>query len=237
MSSTSPSRVVVRGPATPLFIAAGIAVVIGLAVLISADLTSGFDRAIIDALRSPLLYDSLSSLRAITELGSTGAVIAVAAISFAFAAAIGPWRHGLIAALTIVLASIANSSLKVAIARERPDLLEPLVVEHGFSFPSGHSALGMVAYGILAVLVSRSRLPAPWRTVIVIALGALVAFIGISRIWLGVHYPTDVIAGWVAGGVIVLAYAALTRRVSPEPAEGAVDADPAAQRSDRPAAG
>jgi membrane-associated phospholipid phosphatase len=237
MSSTSPQRVVAGVPATSLLIAAGIAVVIGLAVLISADLTTGFDQAIIGALRSPLVHDSLSSLRAITEFGSTGAVIAVAAVSFAFAAAIGPWRHGLIAALTIVLASIANTTLKVAIARERPDLLEPLVVEHGFSFPSGHSALGMVAYGILAVLVSRSRLPAPWRAVIIVALGALVALIGISRIWLGVHYPTDVIAGWVAGGVIVLAYAALTRRVSPEPAAGAVDADPAAQRSDRPAAG
>jgi membrane-associated phospholipid phosphatase len=110
-------------------------------------------------------------------------------------------------------------------------------VERGFSFPSGHSALGMVAYGILAVLVSRSRLPRPWRTAIVVALGALVALIGISRIWLGVHYPTDVIAGWAAGGVIVLAYAAVTRQVSPEPAEEAVDVDPGAQRSDRPAAG
>ena len=72
---------------------------------------------------------------------------------------------------------------------------------------------------------------------IVVGLGALVALIGISRVWLGVHYPTDVIAGWAAGGVIVLAYAALTRRVSPEPAEGAVDADRAARRSDRPAPG
>jgi undecaprenyl-diphosphatase len=235
MSSTS--RVVVRPPATPLLIAAGIAIVVGLAVLISGDLTTAFDQAIIDAIRSPVVHDLLSPLRTITELGSTWAVIAVAVIAFAFAAAIGPWRHGLIAAGTILLASIANSTLKLAIGRERPDLLEPLIVERGFSFPSGHSALGMVAYGIVAVLVSRSRLPARWRTAIIVALGALVALIGLSRIWLGVHYPTDVIAGWVAGGVIVLAYAALTRRVSPEPAAGAVDADPAAQRSDRPAAG
>ena len=237
MSSTLPPRVVVRPPATPLLIISGIAMVVGLAVLISADLTTGFDQAIIDALRSPLIEDLLSPLRAITELGSTVAVIAVAAISFAFALAIGPWRHGLIAAITILLASIANGTLKVVIGRERPALLEPLIVERGFSFPSGHSALGMVAYGLLAVLVSRSRLPAPWRTAIIVALGALVVLIGISRIWLGVHYPTDVIAGWVAGGVIVLAYAALTRRVSPEPAAEAVDADPAGQRSDRPAAG
>jgi undecaprenyl-diphosphatase len=152
------------------------------------------------------------------------------------AALIGPWRHGLIAAVTILLASVLNSSIKLAIARQRPDLLEPVIVEHGFSFPSGHSALGMVAYGILAVLVSRSRLPSPARGALVFALGALVALIGLSRIWLGVHYPTDVLAGWAAGGVIVLIYAAVTRRVSPEPAAAAADADPAAPRSDPPAA-
>jgi membrane-associated phospholipid phosphatase len=237
MSWTSPPRVALRPLAAPVLMVAGVLIVVLLAVLISAGLTKSFDQAIIDALRSPVIHDLLSPLRFITELGSTGAVIAVAAVAFAFAAAIGPWRHGLIAAITILLASIANSALKVAIRRERPDLLDPLIVERGFSFPSGHSALGMVAYGILAVLVSRSRLPARWRIAIIVALGALVALIGISRIWLGVHYPTDVIAGWAAGGVIVLVYAALTRRVSPEPAAGAVDADPAARRSDRPAAG
>jgi undecaprenyl-diphosphatase len=234
---STPQRVAAGPPPTWILAGAGIAIVIGLAVLISADLTTAFDQAIIDAIRAPTIRDLLSPLRAVTELGSTGAVVAVAALAFAFAAAIGPWRHGLVAALTILLASTANSAIKVAIRRERPELLDPIIVERGFSFPSGHSALGMVAYGILAVLASRSRLPQPWRTIIVVALGALVALIGISRIWLGVHYPTDVLAGWAAGGVIVLAFATLTRRVSPEPAAGAVDADPAAQRSDRPAAG
>src|SRR5918999_389546 len=234
---STPQRVAAGPPPTWILAGAGIAIVIGLAVLISADLTTAFDQAIIDAIRAPTIRDLLSPLRAVTELGSTGAVVAVAALAFAFAAAIGPWRHGLVAALTILLASTANSAIKVAIRRERPELLDPIIVERGFSFPSGHSALGMVAYGILAVLASRSRLPQPWRTIIVVALGALVALIGISRIWLGVHYPTDVLAGWAAGGVIVLAFATLTRRVSPEPAAGAVDADQAARRSDRPAAG
>jgi undecaprenyl-diphosphatase len=213
-----------------------VALVVGLAVLIGADLTDAFDQAIIDVVRAPALHDLLSPLRGVTELGSTGAVFFVAALAFAVAAAIGSWPHGVIAATTILLASVTNSVLKIAIGRERPDLLDPIVVEHGYSFPSGHSALGMVAYGILAVLVSRSRLPEPWRTGIVAGLIVVVALIGISRVWLGVHYPTDVIAGWAAGGAIVVAYAALTRRVSPVPASGAADAGPAGQRSDRPAA-
>jgi membrane-associated phospholipid phosphatase len=227
----------VRVPSTPVLVSGGIAFVLVLAVLVSSDLTDAFDRSIIEAVRSERVRDLLSPLRLITELGSTGAVPAMAAVAVVLGVAIGLWRHGVAGALIILLASLLNSVLKFTIARERPDLLEPIIVERGFSFPSGHSALGMVAYGVLAVLVSRSRLPGRVRAAIVFALGVLVGLIGISRVWLGVHYPTDVLAGWIAGGVIVLVYAALTRRVSPEPAAAAVDADPAGQRSGPPAAG
>jgi undecaprenyl-diphosphatase len=127
--------------------------------------------------------------------------------------------------------------VKAGVGRTRPDALEPIIVEHGFSFPSGHATLSMVAYGVLAVLISRSRLPQGVRTAAIVGLALLVVGIGVSRIWLGVHYPTDVLAGWTAGSVIVLLYASLTREVSREPAEAAADADPAARRSDRPAAG
>ena len=210
---------------------------IALAVGVSLDLTDGFDHAVIQAVRAPALQGILAPLGIITELGSTWAITVIAAVTLLVGVAIGPWRHGLIGAVTIGLASIANSSMKLAIARERPELLEPIIVERGFSFPSGHSALGMVAYGVLAVLVSRSRLPLDVRRAVISGLVVLIGLIGISRIWLGVHYPTDVLAGWAAGAVIVLAYATLTRRVSPAPAEVAVDADPAAPRSDPPAPG
>jgi membrane-associated phospholipid phosphatase len=95
----------------------------------------------------------------------------------------------------------------------------------------------MVAYGILAVLVSRSFLPRTTQLVVFGAVVALVFLIGLSRVWLGVHYPSDVIAGWVAGATVVLVYASFTRGVSREPAEAAVAADRAAPRSDRSAAG
>ena len=219
------------------FMLGGIVAVIGLALLVITDASDPFDRTIIGAVRDPVLADPLSFLRPITELGSTGAVIVVGLLVFAVGAAIGPWRHGLIGAITIALASIGLQLTKAVVARTRPDLLEPLVVEHGFSFPSGHATLSMVAYGVLAVLISRSRLPWAVQLPIIVALGALIVLIGVSRIWLGAHYPTDVMAGWIAGWVIVMLYASFTRRVSREPAEAAVDADPAGPRSDPPAAG
>lgn len=215
----------------------GILLVIGLGVLVSIDASDGFDRALIAAIRDPALRLLLGFFVPLTELGSTGAVTVVALLTFAVGAAIGPWRHGLIGAAVIGATSLGVELVKAFVARARPDLLEAVIVEHGFSFPSGHATLSMVAYGVLAVLIGRSRLPRAAATTAIVGLGLLVVLIGISRIWLGVHFPTDVIAGWTAGWVIVLGYAAVTRGVSREPAEGAADADPAARRSDRPAAG
>jgi membrane-associated phospholipid phosphatase len=223
-------------PASVLLLG-GIVAALGLAMLVVNDASDVFDRAVIEAVRSPGADALLAFLGPLTELGSTGAVTVVALLAFAVGAAIGPWRHGLIGAVTIGLAALAVEVVKATVARDRPSILEPIIVEHGFSFPSGHATLSMVAYGVLGVLVSRSRLAPMARNVIAFALGVLVVLIGTSRVWLGVHFPTDVIAGWIAGGVVVLLYASLTRSVSREPAEAAADVDPAAPRSDPPAAG
>ena len=123
------------------------------------------------------------------------------------------------------------------IERIRPDFLEPVIWRSGYSFPSGHTTNATIAYGVLGVLVARLPWPTAIRVAIEVVLGAIVFGVGLSRVWLGVHYPTDVVAGWLLGGTIVLIYAALTLPAPPEPAEGAADADPAARRSDRPAAG
>lgn len=215
----------------------GVAMILGLAVLVSTDMSAGFDRGVIELVRAPELRGLLAPLRAVTELGSTWAVSAVAVGVLAIGGLLGMWRHGLAGALTVTLAAIANSSFKVVMARQRPDLLDPVVVEHGFSFPSGHSATGMVAYGVLAVLVWRSALPAPVRVAVVVASAVLIGLIGLSRVWLGVHYPTDVIAGWTVGAVLVVVYAAVSRRAWPAPAAARAGAGRAGPRSDRPVPG
>lgn len=215
----------------------GLATIVALALLVVSGRSEPFDATVIGFIRDPALDAALAPLRPITELGSTGAVTLVAFVTFLVGVLIGPWLHGLIGALTIALASIGNQLFKATVARERPAILEPIVVEHGFSFPSGHSALSMAAYGILGVLVMRSRLPRPVRRGIAAGLAILILLVGVSRVYLGVHYPTDVLAGWTAGALIVLIYARLTRGVSLEPAATAVDADPTGSRSDPPAPG
>ncbi|MBA2632605.1 MAG: phosphatase PAP2 family protein [Chloroflexi bacterium] len=221
----------------PILALGGVGIVVLLAIAVTSGVSDAFDRSIVEAVRANGLHDLLSPLRTITELGSTGAVTVVAVLTLLVGVLIGPWLHGVAGAITIGLASLGNEALKAIIARARPDLLDPIVAERGFSFPSGHSALGMVAWGTFGVLVMRSRLPRRVRLGIVALLAVVIFLIGVSRIWLGVHYPTDVLAGWTAGAVIVLLYARLTRRVSPEPAAAAVDVDPAARRSGPPVAG
>jgi undecaprenyl-diphosphatase len=219
------------------FLAGGVLAFLGIAALVVVEATDGFDRAVIQTVRAADNGEILGFLGPTTELGSTIAVTVIAVLTLLVGVAAGPWRHGAIGAGVIGLAALAVEIIKSTVARERPEILDPLLVEHGFSFPSGHASLSMVAYGILAVLVGRSFLPRGTQLAVFGLVVAVVFLIGLSRVWLGVHYPSDVIAGWVAGATVVLVYASFTRGVSREPAEAAVAADPAAPRSGRSAAG
>jgi membrane-associated phospholipid phosphatase len=221
---------------TPLLAAIGIVLVTLLGVLVALDVPDPVDRAIMDAVRSGGSQGPLAFLDPITELGSTAAVTLVAIVCLGVGVAVGPWRHGAIGAATIGLASLGVEVLKSIVARDRPEILEPILVEHGFSFPSGHATLSMTAYGVLAVLVSRSRVPRVAKAAFAFVAALLVLAIGLSRVWFGVHYPSDVLAGWIAGAVIVVLYADLTRGVSREPAAAAVDAGREGPRSGPPAA-
>ncbi|MDH2132428.1 phosphatase PAP2 family protein [Sphingobium yanoikuyae] len=87
--------------------------------------------------------------------------------------------------------TLLNLILKQIFAAPRPDLLPHLDIVHSYSFPSGHAAGNMMFFGALAMLAGRR-----WAYG---AGGAMIALIGVSRVWLGVHWPSDVMAGWIEG--------------------------------------
>ena len=97
----------------------------------------------------------------------------------------------------------ANSLLKHFIHRTRPDTLyvSNMYFETS-SFPSGHTFGSTVICGTLAILALKF-LPAPWSFVIAGLLGLFIILVGISRVYVGAHYPTDVIAGWILGAAAV----------------------------------
>lgn len=137
----------------------------------------------------------------VTTLGQPAVMCAAAGAVMVYA-----WQHAkpnIAYALGVgVAAMLANSLLKHFIHRTRPDTL--YVSEMYFktsSFPSGHAFGSMVICGLLAFL-SLKYLPAPWNIVMASSLGGFIFLVGVSRIYLGAHYPTDVIAGWVLGGIV-----------------------------------
>lgn len=92
---------------------------------------------------------------------------------------------------TVLGGMLLNMALKQIFAAPRPDLLPHLDIVHSYSFPSGHAAGNLIFFGAIAMLGRR-------RTGWIIA-AICIAFIGVSRIWLGVHWPSDVMAGWIVG--------------------------------------
>lgn len=101
--------------------------------------------------------------------------------------------------------SIINTILKVIIKRARP-LKIALIVESGYSFPSGHSITAIVFYGFIAYLIVNLTESQFKRKYIVAFFSALVLAIGLSRIYLGVHFATDVLGGFLLGGTYLVAF-------------------------------
>ena len=100
---------------------------------------------------------------------------------------------------TIALAGafVLNTGMKLIFAKPRPELWPRLIPETSFSFPSGHALGSMVLYGVLAYLLSRLF---PQKSSIFYGISAVViGAIGISRLYLGVHWPTDIFAGYSVG--------------------------------------
>lgn len=108
------------------------------------------------------------------------------------------WNEALMLSLCLAGGALLEFLLKHLFVRARPDMSR-VVYEAGYSFPSGHAMVSLCFYGMLAYLISRKLTSWRWRITILILTLLLVMAIGISRIYLGVHYPTDVLAGYAAG--------------------------------------
>jgi undecaprenyl-diphosphatase len=92
-----------------------------------------------------------------------------------------------------------NSLLKFGFARSRPDLVAPAVRVFTPSFPSGHATMSAITYLTLGALLARTNSGISVRIYFMTLAGLLTVLVGLSRIYLGVHYPTDVLAGWCIG--------------------------------------
>lgn len=114
------------------------------------------------------------------------------------------WLYLTMGAVTVFGGMLLNSVLKALIARPRPFFIDPVMVEVFYSFPSGHAMTAMVAYGFGAYLLWQVVKPSWLRAVVLFGATLMIVLVGISRLYLGVHYFSDVIGGFLAGGVWLL---------------------------------
>lgn len=103
-----------------------------------------------------------------------------------------------------ILASLIQKALKVSFHRARPDLTLHLINQGGYSFPSGHSFSVLIFYGMIIFLCRQNIKDRKAVNLITFLLSCLIILIGFSRIYLGVHYPTDVLGGWSLGLCVLM---------------------------------
>lgn len=168
--------------------------------------TQHFDeqlRSIINQHSSPLLT---SVMRVATYLGSTIFLLAILACATLALYFWMKWRDAaLILVITMAGALLLNTVLKLAFHRSRPDPFFGIVAPSSYSFPSGHALFSVCFYSTLAALINRRIKNRSIRVVIWSVAALLIVLIGFSRIYLGVHYPSDVVAGYLAAIIWVMA--------------------------------
>lgn len=193
------------------------------APLESADRTSAADVNNLVASHAALV----SALKILTMLGSTAVLCVVVGLAVILLAIRRLWRLALYLLAAGAGALVLDPLLKSLVGRLRPALAHPIAHGTGSSFPSGHALGSMVCYSAL-LLVFLPAVRGRWRTVFVVVVATIILIVGISRILLGVHYVSDVIAGWAIGviwlGITALAFeltrAAVGERVTAPVTEG-----------------
>ena len=134
-----------------------------------------------------------------SRFGSTPSLVVITLAAAAWLA----WRGRKADSLLVVAGSagafLLVPLLKVVIERPRPALSDHVVLVQSWSYPSGHSLNSIAVLGLLTVLAVRERPGAARRTLLAVLGAFLVVAVGFSRVYLGVHWPSDVLAGWLIG--------------------------------------
>jgi undecaprenyl-diphosphatase len=204
------SWITARLTAQLLILVAGSAMAFALAVLFVEILDAVVENDDLTALDRPLIQ-WISAHRpgwltpfvvAVTDLGGKVLLtLAVGAAAVLVARRSRSWRPLLLAVCALGGCALVVAGIKVVIGRDRPARWHQALSESGFAFPSGHSASALVGWALVAWLVCRLTTNRTVQATAWVAAGMLTVAVGLSRTYLGVHYPSDVIGGWVLGAV------------------------------------
>lgn len=177
-----------------------------LTVLVSAQATETFDESVIRALRQPGNPEVpvgpqwfIELARDFTALGGYAVLLTLTILVTTFLVLEQKPHRARFAAMTIVAGYLLSMTLKHLVGRPRPDIVPWLSFPHSSSFPSGHSMMSAVVYLTMGLMLSELALHRRVKVFLAVTPLTISAAVGFSRIYMGVHYVTDVVAGWSAG--------------------------------------
>jgi len=200
---------------TGLGILAGSLLIFGIiAYFVMTGNAAGFDDPIRNFIYGLQTSGLNTLMEGITYLGSWQSVTVVSLLLLAYDKTRIP--YGVLGATVAIIDTTLNKGLKTFFARMRPDDIVPLIGQGGYAFPSGHSVTSMAFYGLLLFLVQTHMEDRKKANALSVVLILLIALIGPSRIYLGVHYPTDVLAGWAEGIFVATAVYLLATKFVPQ---------------------
>jgi undecaprenyl-diphosphatase len=201
----------------PGLIGVKVVLVASLALAVTEiSIVTNADVAVADQINSETTGWLTAAVLAISDMASTPAITLATVVIVAALAAGRHWHGAAALAISVVGTQVAVSGVKLLIARPRPHSEQTIVDPSGFSFPSAHSASAMALY-LTVALIAAGLLKRRFRFAPYVAAGFAVALVGISRVYLGAHYPTDVLAGWLTGGIAVAASWHLCSRLPAAP--------------------
>ena len=220
-----------------LFVGLGLCVLLLGFVRLAGEVVEGdtqaFDTKILDALRDPVdpsrpigpvwIEEPLLDLTAIGGPTVLGLVVVVVT---GFLVLQTRYRTALVVAITFFSGELLNAAMKHVFNRPRPSVVPHLRAVYSTSFPSGHAMESAIVYLTLAAILMRASQSRATKIYILGTAVLLTTLVGISRVYLGVHYPTDVLGGWIVGFMwaSICWHAARrfegTVRIEPEKAKG-----------------
>jgi membrane-associated phospholipid phosphatase len=171
----------------------------------------GVDQGVAAALHANAAPAATAVVQLVTQLGSTAVLLAVAALAAGYLARLGRRADAAFLVLAFAGAEALTWSLKALFQRERPNFDDPIATANSFSFPSGHALVSLAVYGALACVVLDGLRSQRARAACVAGAALLVAAIGFSRLYLGVHYLSDVLAGFAVAVAWLLLIANVRR--------------------------
>lgn len=204
-----------RREIVPIAIFLGIALPLLAFIEIADEVGEGearwFDESLLLALRTSDPADPIgprwfeTAIMDITALGGFAVLALVTLLAVGYLLAIKRWGDALMLLAATLGGTAISEGLKMGFNRPRPDLVAHVVETTSMSFPSGHAMLSAVTYLTIGALIAHTQESRQLRGYVLGAAILLTLLIGASRVYLGVHWPTDVLAGWCLGAAWALA--------------------------------